>query len=841
MLLQLSTLQHLPLLSIADFFTKRFGTGGFEGEHLWPSHIGQFLILLSFFGAILSTVSYVFAAFSQEGPEQKAWTAIARISFYIHGAAILSIFATLFYIIFNHQFEYYYAWRHSSTTLPIKYIISCFWEGQEGSFLLWQVWHFVLGMVLIRSAKSWENHTMAFVSFVQVVIGSMLLGIYLFGKKIGVNPFMLLRHEMANAPIFQQPNYLSMIKDGNGLNKLLQNYWMTIHPPVLFLGFASTTIPAAFAVAALVKKDFTGWIAKSLPWTVFSVAALGTGIIMGGAWAYESLSFGGFWAWDPVENASLVPWLVAVAGLHSLIVYRNTKNGLQFSFVFVILAFLFILYSTFLTRSGVLGESSVHSFTDEGLGWQLAAMVLVFLVPSTVLYLVRLVKMPVNKQEENIGSREFWIFIGTMLLLLSSFFIIKTTSLELWNKIFGTKYSQPVDVKFHYNKIQVLFAIIVALLTAFIQYLGYKKSQYKGIQWLWISAGVALIATIISVMVYHFLPDTATKPQLAEWYMSIANITLLFCAYFSLFANLSYLITQVRGKVLMMGGSISHAGFALMLVGIVISQYKQEVISTNIERIDFGKDFDEKAKNDNRLMYAKVPVPMNNYLVTYTGKYTKDEMLFFKVNYHNWKDESKQDFTLEPFMQLDNKSGSQVANPSTRHFWNKDIFTNISSYSTDNGKEGTPVFDTVAVHDTFYAAKTYMVLDSLIANPVSDSFQYADGIFAIGASLTIKDLNQNEYKGMPIYVIDTKAGNEVSSFAYNNPDAGVRVVVVKILPADQKVIFSHVDITKPDDFIIMRAIVFPQINLLWIGAVVMISGALLAMLRRILDNRRMNL
>ena len=134
-----------------------------------------------------------------------------------------------------------------------------------------------------------------------------------------------------------------------------------------------------------------------------------------------------------------------------------------------------------------------------------------------------------------------------------------------------------------------------------------------------------------------------------------------------------------------------------------------------------------------------------------------------------------------------------------------------------------------------------MILDSLVANPTSDSFQYADGIFAIGASLTIKDLNKNEYKGMPVYVIDTKAGNEVSSFAYNNPDAGVRVVVVKILPADQKVIFSHVDITKPDDFIIMRAIVFPQINLLWIGAVVMISGALLAMLRRIFDNRRMNL
>jgi len=829
------------MLSIGDFFIKRFGAGDFKNENLWPAHIGQFLILLSFFASILATITYIFASFSKEELEQSAWNKIARWSFYIHGFSILSIFGTLFYIILNHQFEYYYAWRHSSTTLPIKYIISCFWEGQEGSFLLWQFWHFLLGVVLIRTAKTWENHTMAFVSFTQAVIGSMLLGIYLFGKKIGVNPFMLLRNEMIGAPIFQQPNYLAMIKDGNGLNKLLQNYWMTIHPPVLFLGFASTTIPAAFAVAALIKKDFSGWIAKSLPWSVFNVAALGTGIIMGGAWAYEALSFGGFWAWDPVENASLVPWLIAVAGLHSLLIYRNTKNGLQFGFVFVVLAFLFILYSTFLTRSGVLGESSVHSFTDEGLGWQLAAMVLIFLIPIAFLYTRRLFQMPVNKEEENIGSREFWMFIGTMLLLLASFFIIKTTSLELWNKIFGTKYSQPVDIKFHYNKIQVLFAIIVAFLTAFIQFFGYKRSNYKGIVWLWSSAVVAIILTAISIYIYHFLPDLKMKPQLADWYMSIGNSLLLFCAYFSLLANVSYLFSQLKGKVLLMGGSISHAGFALMLIGIVISQYKQQVISTNIERIDYGKDFDEQSKEDNRLMYANVPVPMDDYLVTYTGKYTNNEMLFFKVNYHNWKDSSSKDFSLEPFMQLDNKSGSQVANPSTKHYWNKDIFTNLSSYSTDNGKEGEAVFDTVAIHDTFYSAKTFIVLDSLIANPPSDSFAYAEGIFAVGTSLKIGDMNGKVYEAMPVYVIDTKGGNEVNSYQYSNPEAGVRIAIIRILPAEQKVIFSHTDITKPDDFIIMRAIVFPQINLLWIGAIVMVAGALLAVLRRVLDNKRMNI
>ena len=173
-------------------------------------------------------------------------------------------------------FEYKYAWQHSSRTLEVKYLLSCFWEGQEGSFLLWSIWHCVLGLILIRKARRWEAPVMTVVSFAQVCLATMIAGIYFFNWKMGSNPFALLRNEM-DAPIFSQPNYLSLIKDGNDLNPLLQNYWMVIHPPVLFLGFASTIVPFAFAIAGLWTKKFGEWTKAALPWALFSVAVLGNG------------------------------------------------------------------------------------------------------------------------------------------------------------------------------------------------------------------------------------------------------------------------------------------------------------------------------------------------------------------------------------------------------------------------------------------------------------------------------------------------------------------------------------------------------------------------------------
>jgi len=154
------------------------------------------------------------------------------------------------------MFEYEYVWHHSNAAMRRRYILSCFWEGQEGSFLLWSFWHVVLAAIIRFTSKKWEAPVMTIIMAVQVFLGSMLLGVFIFDYKLGSNPFtILLRHhpEFGNIPIFNNPDYLKKL-DGRGLNPLLQNYWMTIHPPTLFLGFALTLVPFAYAIAGMWKK-----------------------------------------------------------------------------------------------------------------------------------------------------------------------------------------------------------------------------------------------------------------------------------------------------------------------------------------------------------------------------------------------------------------------------------------------------------------------------------------------------------------------------------------------------------------------------------------------------------
>jgi len=336
------------------------------GEHLLPGQIGRFLIALGFVASIIATLSYFFATQRRATEEYAGLRKVGRLAYIVHGISFLGVIGILFFIMSQQYYEYQYVQRHVSEDLPLKYIFSAFWEGQEGSFLLWMFWHIILGFVLMRTSKTWETPVMSMLSLVQVFLSSMLLGVYIYiGEtefKIGINPLLLLRDTM-EIPLFNNKDYVSLLQ-GTGLNPLLQNYWMTIHPPTLFLGFASTIIPFCYAIAGLWLGKHKEWLKPVMPWALFSGMILGTGILMGGAWAYEALSFGGYWAWDPVENTSLVPWLIMLAGIHTNLVAKNTGYSIKSTYLFYILSFLLIVYSTFLTRSGILGDTSVHAFTD---------------------------------------------------------------------------------------------------------------------------------------------------------------------------------------------------------------------------------------------------------------------------------------------------------------------------------------------------------------------------------------------------------------------------------------------------------------------------------------------
>ncbi len=193
----------------------------YTGEWLLPGELGHAAVLLSFFTALLGVISFGAQTRGIQGGRTLSWQGLGRWAFGLHALAVVSIGIVLFVIIYQHRYEYHYAWSHASRALPTHYIISAFWEGQEGSFLLWMFWNVVLGLSLIRTAGRWEAPVMVFVSLAQLMLSSMLLGLYVGDIKIGSSPFVLLRETM-QAPIFQQTDYLKFITDGNGLNPLLQ-------------------------------------------------------------------------------------------------------------------------------------------------------------------------------------------------------------------------------------------------------------------------------------------------------------------------------------------------------------------------------------------------------------------------------------------------------------------------------------------------------------------------------------------------------------------------------------------------------------------------------------------
>lgn len=795
----------------------------FIGEHLLYGKIGQGFVFLAFTSALLACFGYFFSS-RKNNANGTRWKIIARSAFGVHALAVLGIMGTLFLLIYKHYFEYYYVWYHSSLSLPVHYMLACFWEGQEGSFLLWLFWHVVLSFFIIRKTDEWESPVMGIIALVQIFLTSMLLGVTIFGYKFGSNPFILLREhpEMANLPFATMPGYLSKILDGRGLNPLLQNYWMVIHPPTLFLGFAATVVPFAFAMAGLMRKKYTEWVKPALPYTVFGSMILGTGILMGGAWAYEALSFGGFWAWDPVENSSLMPWLTLIAALHVMLIFKHNGQSLTASFVLVIVTFLLVLYSTFLTRSGILGDTSVHAFTDLGLSGHLLVYILFFVVLSLTLLIINWKKIPsVKQQEENIYSREFWMFIGVLVLVISCFQITITTSIPVINKILGTHFAPPLDVKAHYNSWQIPIATVIALLLAVAQFLKWKKSDVKEVmKKLLLSFSVTLLLTVLAIVGLKMY--------------SIHYIALLFTSTFAVIANFDYLLKIWKGKTKISPSSVAHIGFGLILLGALISNSRSSVISQNVSNANLGKDF---SNNENIMLMQQDTLPMGNYFVTYKGKKRQGVNVYYEIEYFTRNQNTlrlEKIFSLKPVVQLNDKMGN-VAEPDTKHFLTEDIYTHIVYADLEDAKHPESQYKittkSITVGDTIMTNNCFVILTAINKNVDTTSMNLSKTDIAVGATLQIIDMQKKEYTAEPIYVLKD---NIVYGKEAVIDTLGLKFIFNKITPETGKIdIVTAEDRANIRDFVIMKAIVFPYINLLWLGAVLFIIGSVLAIRKRI--------
>ncbi len=761
------------------------------GEHLMPGRVGHTALSVGFAASLMALVSWFFATRRRHLPEGESWKKLARTAFHIHGLGVLTAIGTLFYIMINQYYEYHYVWAHVNDELPMQYIASAFWEGQEGSFLLWMFWHVVLGQVLLwrfRKMDSaqpfWEGPVMATIALVQAFIFTMILGVYLPGTevKVGSNPFLLLR-EVMDAPIFAKADYLQLIQ-GNGLNPLLQNYWMTIHPPVLFLGFASVVVPFGFSVAGLWLDAHKKWLAPVLPWAAFSGFALGMGILMGGAWAYEALSFGGYWAWDPVENMSLVPWLVLVAGLHTNLVARATGHSIRSTYLFYLLAFVLVVYSTFLTRSGILGDSSVHAFTEMGLETQLVSFILAMMLLGFGLLAWKYRQVPAPQKEEAFASREFWMFIGSLVLFFSAAMITAATSLPVYNKIRqafdpvfeGLTITEPVPF---YNRYQLWIAVFIGLLSGIALFLRYRERNFEAwrtrfFKHLMIASLAAIALTIVNALWIN----------LFAW----QYVLLCFAACFAITSNLDYLIAFLKARLKEGASAIAHIGFGVMIVGILASGLNKHHISKNpfaMRGLVEGATEEDLARNVVLIKNAPLLLPESGYEAEYLGDTIVGHKRTFFVEFRKRDAEGRiaERFLLTPNILYD-KNFEKVAasNPSTRRYWTKDIFTHIAwlpapEISIEEKKAAEDSLDyepyVARIGDTIYTSKAYAIVKGFVQQPAHPDYHPQPGDYALGLQLEFHELDADTaWTATPVVVL---RGNLMYQFPFALNEPGIKV------------------------------------------------------------------
>jgi cytochrome c-type biogenesis protein CcmF len=548
----------------------------------------------------------------------------ARRAYTLFTVFILAASGILMALILQHRFDVSYVASYSSRDLPFHFLISSFWGGQEGSFLLWIFWGSLVGLFVWRSAKEQEAPVMI------VYLSTFLVLVAILCKQ---SPFRLL----ATVP-----------PDGAGLNPLLQDYWMVIHPPVMFLGFASLSVPYSFAIAALWKKRWDSWLTRALPWALVTFLTLGTAILMGGYWAYKTLGWGGYWGWDPVENTSLVPWLLTVALVHGMFLQRSRRRHRKVNLFLAILAYVCILYGTFLTRSGVLADFSVHSFVDLGITGWLVADLLGFLFLGAVLLAWRFKEIPSEKEESSAFSRSVVFILGIAALVGLALVILLGTSSPLITRL-GKAPSQ-VSTDF-YRVTTTPGGMLLAVLFGLVPFVSWKGETVSSI--VKSCRRSALVAIVAAALLF------------ALGFRKPVAVTFIALAFFALDTNLQSVVRKARtGKFGGAGGYLAHAGVAVMLVGIVISG-----IYAVSHRLTLPKN---------------QPVALSGYTLTFTSVVPPTESSKQAMEIRVRTPKGKE-FWAYPKMYINTKTNQLMANPSIRNGALADLYISPQEYDP-----GTP-------------------------------------------------------------------------------------------------------------------------------------------------------
>ncbi len=703
--------------------------------------------------------------------------AFGRRAYRFYAAALTLACAVLATLLLMRDFRIEYIHSYSGLDLATHFQFAAFWAGQKGSFLLWLLWGTLLGVLLLKTVGKKEATVMSI--YTLTLFGLLLI-------LVRENPFVML----AETPV-----------DGKGLNPLLQDEWMVIHPPIMFIGYSLTAIPFAFAIAAMWRRDYKDWAVRAFPWALGAFGVLGLAILLGGYWAYETLGWGGYWGWDPVENASLIPFILSTALIHGLHMERTKGRFRRMNLILACLGYLSVLYGTFLTRSGVLADFSVHSFVDLGISGLLIIQMAFFVGISVWLLATRLGAVKTAPNEDEPISRGFFMILGSITLLVSAILVTLGTSAPLLTKVM----ENPAQVgPAWYNTVHMPLALVMAGLLAMVPAL-----TWKGMAWEQSKKKFAVAAVIALVLtVGCILWPGVSNPF---------HVVIVFLAAMAIITNAQKTVARYRvGGLAGSGGYLAHVGVGLMLIGFLASSaydhstkvvLEQGVPHQVADRTFTFERFIPRQGDEKEAMEVKVEEPGRKPIYIY------------------------------PRLFLNNRTRQLMANPDIRKTMAMDLYVSPIEYRpAQEARDGAMIElakDQGATLDDGTKVRFLgFELDAESGNALAQMEN--GGMVAVGASVELQR-NGETLQVLPIYRLDP-ASRRIETPPLAVPGGGV-IRLTGIDPsqgavrldfrgiggiAESRPASLAVDITSK-----------PLINLVWFGLIVVLMGGGLATSHRL--------
>ena len=519
-----------------------------------------------------------------------------RLAFGLGSGFLLGVMVILGVLLQTHQYQFKYIYSHSDNNVTPYYNLAAIWSGQEGSFLLWAMCSAAFGVFALRKSG-------------------------LFERWMGV-PYGLFLAALAAILAYESPFAIQLIEgkllmppDGGGLEPTLMNYWFLIHPPVMFLGFGSLTLLYCWAMSALISREVDGWIKPARPWMILSATLLGTGLAMGGFWAYETLGWGGFWAWDPVENVSFVSWVWVITLIHGAFIQLAQNKFRSGNLWLAGTSLVSFCYGTFLTRSGLMGDTSVHSFAemDRSALWILVGLMSASLIAFGVVF-ARFKPGAAEarvKQPQSIFNLGTLYPLGMTILMILGAAATVGMSTPVLTKLRGAQSTVATET---YHQITVWFFVPLAIAMAIAPFTNWRglaaKALWKRLE---IALGLSLLFTGVLLLWYKFMVPAALHLPKDEVLNTIFTVkvptvgtimTLAWVCLFGIMANGVRIVETWRNARQGVGSYVSHVGVLVALLGLIVSR--------GLERHEFAP------------MRNGEPASMLGYTVKFEQEFTKN-------------------------------------------------------------------------------------------------------------------------------------------------------------------------------------------------------------------------